>query len=124
LKKGRVKKKIINFLKSCHLDDIFPVNLAQIANIIGAKVYSTRFLPNSISGLLIPLKNKKYIIMINNKTECVHQRLTFAHELSHIILNHPLKSISPTLYFKTSSKSAMEITLKELGVYEKIKKGR
>jgi Zn-dependent peptidase ImmA (M78 family) len=93
----QVRTIIRSFLKNNHPPDIFPVKLRLISEVLGATIYY-RPLPESVSGLLLPLKNKEYIITINNNMTPGHQRFTLAHELSHIILRHPAKAVSPMLY--------------------------
>lgn len=65
-----------------------PVNLLLIAEHLNAEVYLSDELPDEVHGCVIPLKDGRFIILINVFTPENRRIFTLAHEIGHICLRH------------------------------------
>lgn len=65
-----------------------PVNVLHVANYLGARVIFTEELPDGIFGCLLPIKDEKFIIVINVFASDTRKIFTIAHEIGHICLKH------------------------------------
>ena len=71
-----------------------PVNVLQIANALGLKVYRSRpgKWPRGLSGLIrrAPKKDDKFAIYVNGDHDERRRRFTIAHEIAHFVLHRHL----------------------------------
>ncbi|HMO77940.1 MAG TPA: ImmA/IrrE family metallo-endopeptidase [Candidatus Paceibacterota bacterium] len=74
-----------NLLKSAGQDSV-PINLKEIAKLVGLKVELFPF-PDEIDGLL---KKEMAVIGINEHKHPRRQRFTLAHEIGHYVLGHSM----------------------------------
>ncbi len=65
-----------------------PIDLYNLASKIGAEIYETNKLPDTILGSARKSNISIWIITVNTNQILERCRFTIAHEIGHIILNH------------------------------------
>ncbi|MBX2989895.1 MAG: ImmA/IrrE family metallo-endopeptidase [Bacteroidetes bacterium] len=66
-----------------------PIDVERLASMLGFQIVTIQSVRDELSGLVSP---KHKIIGVNANHHHRRQRFTLAHELGHIILNHPPES--------------------------------
>jgi len=67
-----------------------PINVLEIAEYLQAKIILSDELPDDVFGCLLPLKNGKFIIVVNIFTSDTRKIFTVAHEIGHLCMKHHL----------------------------------
>lgn len=91
-----------------------PVNVLEIAKYLQAKIIFSDELPDDVFGCLLPLKNGKFIIVVNVFTSDTRKIFTVAHEIGHLYLKHYL--ILDKIYQKQEKL--------QISVFDKIKSAK
>lgn len=107
IKSAQLKAQYL--IGTSNLDDVFPLNVEQLATELGIDLQYGQFSQN-ISGVL-KRKNKEGcpVIIINSADSPVRQRFTIAHELGHYLLHSQkllhVDSNFETVYFRDENSS-------------------
>lgn len=99
---GTAQTAAVKLIKELRLSP--PIDLHKVAKSLGAEIYY-KLMPAGFDGWVVELNpdftkfftTAEYIIMVNSRRLKVRQRFTIAHEIGHIVLEHPEKK-SKLLY--------------------------